>query len=162
MTIRKRFVLDTNVLVSAFMIRTSFAYKVLEFCICHGVLLFSSETFAEFGRVLYRPKFDRYFSDDDKEQILRRLASVTDFKKVSSAFKVCRDLTDYMFLNLAVDAQACCISTGDKDLLTLNPFMDIPILTPVQFLCYFKEYDDNQVVNESQVTYGALSVNETE
>jgi|GEM_PF-116294 len=153
MIIRERFVLDTNVLISALIIRTSIAYRVLDYCICNGVLLFSTETFGEFGRVLLRPKFDRYFSDAEKRQILCRFADITDFKKISSDFKVCRDFTDDMFLNLAVDGDACCISTGDKDLLAISPFRKIPILTPAQFLYYFKGYDDYLTINEPHITY---------
>lgn len=159
MIIRRRFVVDTNVLISAFIIRTSLAYKVLEYCALNGVLLFSSETFSEFGRVLCRPKFDRYFSHEEKEQILNRLASMADFRKISSAFKVCRDATDDVFLNLAVDGEACCISSGDKDLVTMSPFRTIPILTPAQFLYYFKECEGTLLVNEPQEVYGATPLN---
>ena len=49
---------------------------------------------------------------------------------------VCRDYKDNMFLSLAVSAQANCIVSGDKDLLTLHPFNEIPILTPAGFLKY--------------------------
>jgi predicted nucleic acid-binding protein len=33
-----------------------------------------------------------------------------------------------------VEADAACIITGDKDLLVLNPFQNIPILTATEFL----------------------------
>ena len=46
----------------------------------------------------------------------------------------CRDLKDNKFLELAVEAKAQCVITGDKDLLVLNPFRGIPILTPADFL----------------------------
>ncbi|MFH1970063.1 MAG: hypothetical protein ABIJ53_07060 [Verrucomicrobiota bacterium] len=37
-------------------------------------------------------------------------------------------------LELAHEAQAACIVTGDKDLLDLHPYQGIAILTPRQFL----------------------------
>jgi predicted nucleic acid-binding protein len=46
----------------------------------------------------------------------------------------CRDPKDNKFLELAVEAGAACIITGDKDLLVLNPFRNIPIFTPAEFL----------------------------
>jgi len=38
------------------------------------------------------------------------------------------------FLELAVNGHADLIVSGDADLLTLNPFRDIPILTPATFM----------------------------
>jgi uncharacterized protein len=46
----------------------------------------------------------------------------------------CRDATDDKFLELAVNGQADFICSGDSDLLVLNPFRDIPIVTPVDFV----------------------------
>jgi len=50
---------------------------------------------------------------------------------------VCRDLTDDHLLSLAIEADADCIVTGDKDLLVLNPFRGIPIVTPAEFIKKF-------------------------
>ena len=41
---------------------------------------------------------------------------------------------DDKFLELAVNGQADLIVTGDADLLALNPFRDIPIVTPAVFV----------------------------
>jgi putative PIN family toxin of toxin-antitoxin system len=49
----------------------------------------------------------------------------------------CRDPKDNKFLELAVEANASCIVTGDKDLLVLDPFRGIPILTAADFLKKF-------------------------
>ncbi|WP_287742615.1 hypothetical protein [Microcystis sp. M169S2] len=38
------------------------------------------------------------------------------------------------YLELAIDGQATCIVSGDSDLLALNPFREIPILTIQEFL----------------------------
>lgn len=50
---------------------------------------------------------------------------------------VCRDPKDNKFLELAVAANADCIVTGDKDLLVLNPFRGIKIISPADFLIQF-------------------------
>lgn len=47
---------------------------------------------------------------------------------------VCRDPKDNKFLELAVASNASCIITGDKDLLILHPFRNIPILNAFDFL----------------------------
>jgi predicted nucleic acid-binding protein len=48
--------------------------------------------------------------------------------------RACRDPKDDKFLELAVSGAACCVVTGDQDLLALHPFRSVSILTPAQFL----------------------------
>ena len=49
---------------------------------------------------------------------------------VTTTIRRCRDPKDDKFLELAVDAKADWIITGDKDLLELSPFQSTSILTP--------------------------------
>ena len=42
----------------------------------------------------------------------------------------CRDLDDDKFLETALQGSADCLIAGDRDLLEMSPFMDIPILAP--------------------------------
>jgi putative PIN family toxin of toxin-antitoxin system len=46
----------------------------------------------------------------------------------------CRDATDNFILALAYVARANILVSSDHDLLVLNPWQGIPILTPAQFL----------------------------
>jgi putative PIN family toxin of toxin-antitoxin system len=46
----------------------------------------------------------------------------------------CRDQHDDKFLELAVNGHADLIVSGDADLLALNPFREIPIVTPTAFV----------------------------
>ncbi len=46
----------------------------------------------------------------------------------------CRDPTDDKFLELAVNGRADLIISGDADLLVLNPFRGIAIMTPAAFV----------------------------
>ena len=52
---------------------------------------------------------------------------------VPLAAEVCRDPDDIKILGLAVASNADYIVTGDKDLLVLKSFQNIPILTPRSF-----------------------------
>jgi predicted nucleic acid-binding protein len=54
--------------------------------------------------------------------------------EITEAIHACRDPKDNMILELAVSGQANTIVSGDNDLLTLNPFRGIPILSPTAFL----------------------------
>ena len=56
---------------------------------------------------------------------------------VTKEVKVCRDPNDDMFLSLALATQANCIITEDKDMLVMNPFEQIPIVSISDFLRHF-------------------------
>ncbi len=53
--------------------------------------------------------------------------------EVIGSLHVCRDANDDMVLECAVVAGADVIVSGDKDLLTLNPFEGIRIVSPAEF-----------------------------
>ncbi len=46
----------------------------------------------------------------------------------------CRDPRDDKFLDVALAGEAAAIISEDKDLLVLNPWHDIAILTPAAFI----------------------------
>jgi putative PIN family toxin of toxin-antitoxin system len=50
----------------------------------------------------------------------------------------CRDPKDDKFLSLGCAGHADAIVTGDNDLLTLNPFRGVAILTPQGFVDRFR------------------------
>jgi len=49
---------------------------------------------------------------------------------VPFATDLCRNPDNVKILGLAIAANADCIVTGDKDLLVLKRFQDVPIVTP--------------------------------
>lgn len=133
-----RFVLDTNTIISAVLSPFSTNAEVLRKTLLIGEPLSSESVFAELSEVIFRKKFDKYFSIKDRIRILDSLRSRFLFVEISSNVQICRDPKDDMFLNLAIDAKAECIVTGDADLLVLSPFRGIPILSPHEFLEKYK------------------------
>jgi uncharacterized protein len=129
----KYFVFDTNSLVSALIVPNSVSRLSLKKADDSGILIFSGETLAELTDVLIRSKFDKYLSLEERLEYIERLETRNLVIETSSAFTDCRDVKDNKFLNVAFDAQALCIVSGDKDLLILTPFHDIPIFSPSAF-----------------------------
>ena len=131
---RKRIIIDTNVVVSAVLFSNSPAREALVVALNNYTVVFAQKTWDELAYVLQRPKFDKYIA------LAQRLHFLADFaRKITvvdsrSVVTDCRDPKDNKFLALALDAGACTIVTGDKDLLVLNPFNGISINTPVEFL----------------------------
>ena len=134
MTNKQRFVFDTNVLISAFLFSQSKPRQALDKAQDIGVLIFSSSVFSELREVLYRPKFDRYLTEERRQELLEDLTQTAHFIDVTEQISECRDPKDNKYLELAVSGQAECIVTGDDDLLVLNPFRGIEILTVPELL----------------------------
>ncbi len=130
----RRFVFDTNVLVSAFFFFKSTPFRALELASSIGMVVCSDETMDELREVIVRPKFDKFLPLD------RRISLLNDFEKLAIHFPVptqitlCRDPKDDKYLSLALAAQAECITSGDQDLLVLADTFPVPILNPAQFL----------------------------
>jgi putative PIN family toxin of toxin-antitoxin system len=99
-----------------------------------ATVLVSLETWDEIAEVLMREKFDRYQTTPFRRAYLDFLQQAVDFVSVHSNVTICRDVKDDKLLALALDGNADLVVTGDKDLLVLNPFEGIPIITPLEYL----------------------------
>lgn len=130
----RRFVFDTNVLVSAFLLQHSIPRKALDRSLALGKILRSDETLNEVWEVLVRPKFDRYVTLSDRIRVLKKFEQLTHRVLVTTQVSLCRDPKDDKFLSLALEGMAECIVSGDQDLLVLNGTFATPILTPAAFL----------------------------
>lgn len=88
----------------------------------------------ELNTTLRREKFNRYLLEQERLAFLEHLVRVATIIEITVTITECRDPKDNKFLELAVSGKADYIITGDDDLLTLNPFREIRILTPRDFL----------------------------
>lgn len=129
-----RCVFDTNILVSALLFRASVPGRAFERALDKGVILASEPLVDELEHVLDRAKFDQYVSREIREAFLVSLIRESRLVEIAEAVRACRDANDDKILELAVNGHAEFIVTGDADLLILNPFRGIRIVTPAEFL----------------------------
>jgi putative PIN family toxin of toxin-antitoxin system len=134
MSLKYSFILDTNVLVSALLSRNGKARQTLDKAQNIGELLMSESTLSELVNVLNRPKFNRYISLTKRRLFITAIENTSKIVVVREKIEICRDEKDNQYLELAINGQATCIVSGDSDLLVLNPFREIPILTIQEFL----------------------------
>lgn len=127
-------VIDTNLWISRLLLPRSVSAQAVDRAIQWGRPLMSDETLAELADVLARPKFDRYVSREDRQQFLLKLGGIVKLVPVIQKVRVSRDPEDDKFLDLALAGQARYLLTGDQDLLVLNPFHGIRIMTPAAWL----------------------------
>ncbi len=135
--IDKRVVLDTNVLISL-LISNNYSSKFAElvnYIFAHNTVLCSKDTIDELFDVINRPKLKKVIKNTSflenwiKIIVLRSERVLTD-----TEIQACRDQNDNKFLELAVSGKADFIITGDNDLLELNPFENVEIVTPAEAL----------------------------
>jgi len=129
-----RLVYDTNIIISALLFEGSKPAKAFDIGINQGAILFSSSTFTELEEVLSRNKFDQYISHEERKQFLTSFILDSTPVEINETISACRDPQDNKFLELAVCGKADFIISGDEDLLVLNPFRNVQILTPDSFL----------------------------
>jgi len=129
-----KFVFDTNVVVSALLMKKSVARDALDKARTAGDILLSIDVIEELHDVLSRPAFDRYVDEEDRLKFLSLLVKEATLVEIAEKVKECRDPKDDKFLELAINGNATLIVSGDKDLQVLHPFRNIPILSPREFL----------------------------
>ena len=74
------FVFDTNALISAFLVKHSTSDQAFRKATSTGVLAISDISLSEFLEVLWRPKFDKYFTSEERVEV------VLEIEKYASPF----------------------------------------------------------------------------
>jgi len=131
---RQLVVVDTNVLVSRLLLAESIPGQAVHAARRTGSLLVSEATMNELVEVLARRKLDRYVSLEQRKQFLRHLSRIAELVPIIRVVRECRDAEDDKFLEVALNGRADVIVTGDRDLLALHPWREIPILSPGDYL----------------------------
>ena len=133
-----RVVFDTNVLISAY-IFAGICKMVIDHCIDnHEIEIVLSKTIVnEFNRVL----IDKFrYSDGDASVTIETIALASEIvEPVTFDKQICRDPDDDAILGTAVAGNANCIVTGDSDLLVLEGFQGVDIVSPSEFARYESE-----------------------
>ena len=130
-----RLVLDTNVLVSAFL-WGGIPGRLIELAGEKEIDLYTSRALlAELSEVLRRRKFIKPiqttgFTAAEIVKHYQRLAHRITVRQLTH--RISRDADDDQVLACALAAKADFIVSGDKDLLTLKVFQEIPIMTAAE------------------------------
>jgi len=99
-----------------------------------GTLAISDEVQIEYLIVFAREKFEKYVPYSFRMSFIDNIITNAIFVPISLTITTCRDPKDDKFLTVAFNASATCIISGDKDLLVLHPFRNIPVVSPADFV----------------------------
>lgn len=134
-------VLDTNVLIAALIARGVCA-DLLEHCALSHTIVASDFIFRELrGHLVGKFKC----TDQEAEEaiaLVESQAQVVTPKALDQP--VCRDADDDQILGTAIAAQAECIITGDHDLLVLQSYEGIEIVSPGDFADFETTHNADQ------------------
>jgi uncharacterized protein len=130
----RRVVIDTNVLISAALLKDSTPATAVQLALQHGRIVFSDATFAELQTRLWRPKFDRYLTLEMRKLLLQDLTSVADWVTPTETERHSPDPGDDMFVHAALAADAELLISGDRDLLGLRRVRNVAMLSPADAL----------------------------
>jgi len=133
-------VIDTNVWISGLISLGGAPAQLTRRVIRREQVVFSDATFAELEDRLWRPKFDRYVSMEQRRALLADLDAVSRRVQIGSdtaSKALCRDPDDDKFIHAALAAQPAWLITGDNDLLVLAPDLasaGVAVVSPAQAL----------------------------
>lgn len=128
-----KIIIDTNIWVS-FLLTNEYTKLDSFFADKHVELIFGQELLGEFIEVAQRPKFKKYFSSADLDELLIQIGYHAIFVDIKENVNICRDPKDNFLLALAQTSKATHLITGDKDLLSLKSFGKTKIVTMAGFL----------------------------
>jgi putative PIN family toxin of toxin-antitoxin system len=123
-------VLDANIVIAAFATR-GLCEALLELCLENHEIVLSEPILLEVGEKLRTKIRLPKATTEEILHFLRNHTSVVEPAEVPA--RVCRDPDDLLVLGTAKAARASYLVTGDRDLLSLQTFDDIPIVTPREF-----------------------------
>lgn len=86
-----RFVFDINALISAFLIEGSVPRQALRSALNQGVVLVSVPLVTTLAGVFRRPKFDRYLTLHEREELVAAFVANSRMVDVTERIRACRD-----------------------------------------------------------------------
>ena len=136
MLIEKRsVVLDTNVVISAFISPLGAPAKVFELFLNEAIINYTSEEIIEeLTKVIYRQKIVGHIAGRDKQFMLDNFKELSLIIKPSLKEKVIiDDPDDDKFINCALTSKSNIVS-GDSHLLRLKSYKGVKIMSAKEFL----------------------------
>ena len=132
--IKIRTVVDTNVLVSAVLSPGGASDRLVVQVNNRHTIVLSEAILDELLNTLI-DKFS--YSFDLASELIEGLREVSEIVEPATFdVQICRDPDDDAILGTAVAGDADCIVTGDSDLLVLERFEGVDIISPPEFALY--------------------------
>lgn len=132
-------VLDTNVLVAGLLTPFGTCGEIIRM-VSSGelALLFDARIMSEYSEVLRRPKFQ--FDEEKVTALLDYLAFRGSAIAPTPLLETLPDIDDEPCLEVAVAGQAVCVVTGNLTHFPSSLRQGVEVLSPSEFLTYYKNH----------------------
>ena len=127
-------VLDASTLVSAAIGRGSVPDRAVRHAFAADRVATSEPVMSELLDVFARPRLARFLNPELRDGVLALLDGFGILHNPAVAVTDCSDPKDNKYLELALEAGADTIVTGDAHLLVLHPWRGVRILRPAEYL----------------------------
>lgn len=131
-----RVVIDTNVLISALIGQLSYPYKIFDELVLTGeiTICLSPPLLEEYKAVVKREKFSKFPNFSNRAiKLINALKSIAYFVTPEEGIDLLTDEPDNRILELALEAKAYVIITGNIRDFTFSEFQGILIQSPKDF-----------------------------
>lgn len=139
-----RIVIDTNVLISGIIFGGK-PSKIIELLFGKKISVFASPEMVDEYKRIYGELGERYAKRTHNE--LNEIINSMNILPSHSHIEACRDPDDNKFIECAIDNRCIYTVSGDKDLLVLEQYEDIGILTVSEFL---EQYEKKRHKNSTK------------
>lgn len=129
---KKKIVLDTNIIISAFGWEGNSRELLRQILNQEHECILSVKIVKELKKVLDYPKFK--FTSEQKKKFLEIVLQISTVIETKIELDVCDDKNDNIFLECSIEGKADYIITGDDDLLRLKKFNNVEIISVKDFL----------------------------
>ena len=135
---KKRIVLDTNILISAFGWKGN-PYRILNLVIDQNFeLIISQKQIEELRRVLTYPRLK--ITQEQQSRFLNLVLNIAIVVKTNDRLNIIKeDPSDNIILESAADNDVEYLISGNKHLLKIKKFENVKIMTAAQFLSFIKD-----------------------
>jgi putative PIN family toxin of toxin-antitoxin system len=131
-------VFDASSLVGAILKSGAIPERALLLARTHETFCMSPAVETEIREVFSRPKFRKYLASGRAARIPDLLSVAAISVSPTEAVNDCRDAKDNKYLELALAANAATVVSSDNDLLVLDPWRGIRIVTPAEYVARFE------------------------
>ncbi len=134
-----RAVIDTNVFISGLLKGPSSRSIIEALQVYKFLLIISPEALDELIGVIARPKFHNLFTSETAEKLIETIKSQAILVKPKHKLDIIpENPEDNRFLEITTEEKVDIIVSGDRHLLSLKKFRNIPIIPPSEFLKILK------------------------
>lgn len=102
-------------------------------------LVFSEQNISELKIVTSRPKFQKYFNQDDVSDLIDLIQAIGKIVIITREPDLCRDPKDNFLLALSDKGKADYLVTGDTDLLSIREYKGTKIIAIDEFEVLIKQ-----------------------